>query len=218
MLTLKQTLREQLPPAVVRLLKAPFALKSKMAQALAPSPPDYYQWCRGVMDQVTEQRMANLHPEALDAMEISGAHWERFGFKSYTSLVYPEFDICQHALPESYDVVLAEQVFEHLLWPYRAGKNVYQMLRTGGYFLITTPFLIRVHNWPIDCSRWTKAGLRYFLAECGFSLDHIETGSWGNRACVVANFERWMPYRKSRHSLVNEPDFPLVVWALARKS
>jgi hypothetical protein len=91
------------------------------------------------------------------------------------------------------------------------------MLKSDGYFLITTPFLLRVHNFPIDCSRWTETGIKYFLAECGFDIERIQTGSWGNRACIQANFLNWAIYRPWFHSLKNEPDFPVVVWALAQK-
>ncbi|NJM60946.1 MAG: hypothetical protein HC849_13210 [Oscillatoriales cyanobacterium RU_3_3] len=97
------------------------------------------------------------------------------------------------------------------------GKNIYQMLDRNGYFLITIPFLIRIHDYPADCSRWTETGIKYLLAECGFNLERIQTGSWGNRACIVANFSRWEYYNPAIHSLANEPDFPLVVWALAQK-
>ena len=38
--------------------------------------------------------------------------------------------------------------------------------------------------------------------------------SWGNRQCVVGNFDRWPAYRRW-HSLRNEPDFPVQVWAFA---
>jgi hypothetical protein len=103
------------------------------------------------------------------------------------------------------------------LWPYRAGRNVYQMLNPGGYVLVTTPFLIRIHDQPVDCSRWTELGLKHLLAECGFPMKNIRTGSWGNRACVIANFTEWPHYAPQQHSLDNEPNFPLVVWALAQK-
>ncbi len=36
----------------------------------------------------------------------------------------------------------------------------------------------------------------------------------GNRACVVGNLSRWSAY-KPWHSLRNEPDLPLQVWAFA---
>jgi hypothetical protein len=98
---------------------------------------------------------------------------------------------------------------------HRTAGNVLSMLRPGGRFLISTPFLVRVHEFPIDCTRWTEDGLRHFLGEAGFPLDRIKTGSWGNRACVKANFSCWMGYRSRFHSLRNEPNFPITVWAMA---
>ena len=91
------------------------------------------------------------------------------------------------------------------------------MLRPGGHFLVTTPFLIRVHRIPIDCSRWTETGLKCLLVECGFRSESIRTASWGNRACFRGNFPRLAAYLPMLHSLRNEPDFPVVVWALAQK-
>ena len=39
----------------------------------------------------------------------------------------------------------------------------------------------------------------------------------GNRRCVVANFRGWPSWVRWKHTLRNEPDFPVVVWAFARK-
>lgn len=175
------------------------------------------QWCRVVMDRETEKIVSNLPMADLDALEISGEKWKSKGFKSYCTKSFPEYDVCSSILEEKFDVIIAEQVFEHLLWPYRAGQNIFAMLNNGGYLLITTPFLIKIHNYPVDCTRWTNTGMKYFLAECGFDLDEITVGSWGNRECVVANFDEWKPYNPIKHSLTNEQDFPLVVWALAKK-
>jgi SAM-dependent methyltransferase len=177
-----------------------------------------HHWARIVMVRETRKLVQSVQPRQLNVLEISGDYWGRVEqFKTYRSVHYPEFDICASALTEQFDLIIAEQVFEHLLWPYRAGKHVYQMLRPGGHFLMTTPFLIRIHKAPDDCSRWTETGIRYFLAECGFDLERIRTGSWGNRACVRSNFTRWAWYRRWWHSLHNEPDFPVVVWAFAQK-
>lgn len=180
--------------------------------------PTRQAWDRIVMDRETTQWVRGLSPERLDALELSGTDWEgRARFRSYRSVQYPEFDICAGVLPETFDLIIAEQVFEHLLWPYRAVRNVHAMLRPGGHFLVTAPFLVRVHEFPHDCSRWTQTGLRHLLAEGGFPIDDIRTASWGNRDCIAANFRHWQRYRPSRHSLANEPKFPVVVWALARK-
>ncbi|MDJ0571724.1 MAG: hypothetical protein QNJ53_22145 [Pleurocapsa sp. MO_192.B19] len=177
---------------------------------------DFDNWVRTIMNHECSKLLNELNPAQLNALEISGHKWSQIGFKSFTEVHYPEFDICKDCLPKTFDVIIADQIFEHLLWPYRAGKNVYEMLEPGGYFLITTPFLIRVHDFPIDCSRWTELGLKYFLAECGFPLEQIKTNSWGNRTCVKANFKKWahQGWFRSQH---NELNFPVSVWALAQK-
>ena len=175
------------------------------------------QWARVVMTEVMHQWVDALNPPSLRALEISGDNWKSIPFKSYREVDFPQYDVCATALPERYDIILADQVFEHLLWPYRAGRNVYEMLAPGGYFLLSTPFLIRIHNNPTDCSRWTEIGMKHFLAECGFPLEKVQTGSWGNRSCVVGNFETFVPYRSRLHSLRNEPKYPMVIWALAQK-
>ncbi|MEI6070668.1 MAG: methyltransferase domain-containing protein [Verrucomicrobiae bacterium] len=174
-------------------------------------------WCRIVMNRETHRFVESLPRKSMEALEISGSYWKDAGFKNYRSVEYPAYDVCSSILPEKYDLIIAEQVFEHLLWPYRAGKNIHQMLNPSGYFLITTPFLLRVHLFPYDCTRWTETGIRCFLAECGFSPDKITTGSWGNRQCVRKNEKIWARYIPWLHSLRNEPEFPIVVWAIAQK-
>lgn len=178
---------------------------------------DYGHWTRTVMYKECFKLVQGLQPQNMDALEISaGDKWQKLNFRSFTEMNYPQYDICNDKLDRQFDMVIADQVWEHLLWPYRAARNVHDMLAPGGYFLVTTPFLIRQHAIPIDCSRWTETGMKYFLAECGFELDDIVTASWGNRDCVKANFNRWAR-RGWFGSLRNEPNFPVTVWALARK-
>jgi SAM-dependent methyltransferase len=182
--------------------------------------------CLRILDEIESWRLATMEISGLEniysplALSLSHNPSEsgsgRGRFKSYESTSYPEFDICSQRLDKTFDLIIANQVFEHLLWPYRAGKNVYSMLNPNGYFLITTPFLLKVHDNPVDCSRWTELGMKYFLAECGFPLESIRTASWGNRACVSGNFMVYAQMGWGR-PLHNERDFPCMVWALARK-
>jgi transposase-like protein len=184
----------------------------------APTVAGQNHWARIIMNRETTRIIKSLQPGNLKVLELSGSIWGyKESFKEYKSLQYPDFDICESFLDEQYDLIIAEQVFEHLLWPLRAGRNVLRMLNRGGHFLITTPFMIRIHPAPEDCTRWTETGLRYFLAECGFPVESIKTWSWGNRACAVANLFNWVKYNPNVHSLQNEPDVPVVVWALAQK-
>jgi SAM-dependent methyltransferase len=174
---------------------------------------------RVVMHRETEKLVRALPYDEMDALEISGTRWQGLGFASFCHIDYPDYDVCEAPLVrEAFDFIYAEEVWEHLLWPYRATRNVHEMLRPGGYFMVSTPFLVRIYEMPADCSRWTETGLKHLLAECGFQLDDIVTGSWGNRKCIKSNrrFRRgWVPWL---HSLRNESAFPVSVWALARKT
>jgi len=205
----KQWAKTNLPPALYSFLK--FCFKKRPVHSSR-------HWARIVMNRETQRWVSELQPGRLKVLELSGTDWQGFApFKDYSTIAYPDYDICGEPLPQIHDLIIAEQVFEHLARPYRAGRNVYQMLNPGGWFLVTTPFLVRVHDCPIDCTRWTETGMKYFLAECGFPPEKIKVASWGNRACVRASFNRWVTYRRWRHSLVNEPNFPVSVWALAQK-
>lgn len=175
-------------------------------------------WVRKVGDEATRAMIESLPIRELKALEISGRTWREWPFREYRSVDFPEYDVCKEPLAERYDLIIAEQVFEHLLWPYRAGRNVLAMLNPGGYFLVSVPFMVPIHNHPTDCTRWTEAGLKYFLAECGFPLEEIQTGSWGNRRCVKQNLDRFLYFRANLHSLKKEDRFPVDVWALARKT
>ena len=213
------TLRRLAMDLARRHSKNPFLTPLKRLAApfvLSGGPTD--QWARVVMNRETVKLLDGAEPKGRTTLEISGESWNRPGmFKEYRSVGFPEYDLCDRPLDATFDLIIAEQVFEHLLFPYRAGRNVYRMLNPGGAFLATTPFLLRIHGHPADCTRWTETGMKHFLAECGFPLETIQTGSWGNRRCVVANFKRWQIYQPWRHSLRNEPDYPVVVWALAFK-
>jgi len=203
--------------AVISWARARPQLKARLQRMLNAAGYDTTDWMRIVMYRRCFEFIRSLGPEQLDVMEISaGTQWVReFRFRSYTPTEFPVFDICSDVLPRRFDLIIADQVFEHLKWPYRAARNVHQMLNPGGWFLVTVPFLVRVHRSPIDCMRWTEEGLSYFLQECGFAENAITTGSWGNRACVKANLTAWRK-RGPFDSLTNEPDFPLVVWAFAQ--
>jgi SAM-dependent methyltransferase len=153
----------------------------------------------------------------LDALEIAaGWKWRQRAWGSFSEMNWPEHGICRDVLERQFDVIIADNVWEHLLHPWRATQNVLAMLRPGGTFINITPFLIRHHAVPTDCTRWTELGMRHFLADCGFDAAEIETGSWGNAAAVKGNLRRW-ERTGWRRRLPNDPDLPVTVWAIARK-
>ena len=134
-----------------------------------------------VVMQPSSRRMINaLGPQGLDVAEISGKWGERFSFKSYVKFRYPAYDICAGPFGDpstgrvlQVDLILANQVWEHLDRPYAATRHVHAMLRPGGYFWLAVPFLAPLHAAPQDCSRWNARGLKNLLIEGGFDEDAI---------------------------------------------
>src|SRR5580704_14326655 len=140
------------------LMQAYRSIKGRARRAIIGEP---VLWDRVILEKETRKIIDALPASKMDALEISGDNGKAYPFKSAN---FPEYDICKEPIDlEAFDIVLAEQVFEHLLYPYRAARNVYAMLRPRGYFFISTPFLQKVHNFPVDCSRWTALGMKYFL-------------------------------------------------------
>jgi SAM-dependent methyltransferase len=172
---------------------------------------------RVIAYRAVDQFLDTLGTERLDALEISaGWKWRDRAWGSFTEMNWPEHDICVDKIDQQFDVIIADNVFEHLKYPYRAAKNVHAMLKPGGKFINITPFLIRHHPIPLDCSRWTELGMVHFLEEAGFDPDRTTTGSWGNARAVKANFHRWARAGWERR-FKNDSNFPITVWAIAEK-
>ncbi|MGH2966049.1 MAG: class I SAM-dependent methyltransferase [Solirubrobacterales bacterium] len=176
-------------------------------------------WQRLVLNAAVDRHLDSLDPPRCSAAEISGDGHEAKPWAEYTSLDYPEFDLCAPLEePGRFDVVICEQVLEHVADPWTAAANLGGLCKPGGHIVVSTPFMIRVHELPAyglpDYWRFTPRGLRTLLEGAGLEVDTV--GSWGNRQCVIGNLRRWSAYRPW-HSLHNEPDLPLQVWAFARR-
>lgn len=176
------------------------------------------QWQRVVLNAAVGRHLDALGPPGLSAVEISGdAHAGR-PWKRFVSLNHPEFDLCAPlGARETFDVVICEQVIEHVVDPCAAAANLRGLCAPGANVVVSTPFLIRVHELPEygmrDYWRFTPRGLRVLLERAGLVVDAV--GSWGNRRCVVGNLDRWPAHRRWL-SLRDEPDLPVQVWAFAR--
>jgi SAM-dependent methyltransferase len=176
-------------------------------------------WQRAVMNKAVSDHIASLNPSRCTASEISGESHADKPWKEYAALMYPDFDLCAPLRePRQFDVVICEQVLEHVPDPWAAASNLRGLCAPGGHVIVSTPFLVRVHELPLfgmgDYWRFTPSGLRTLLERAGLQVESV--GSWGNRLCVIGNLNRWTA-RRPWHSLRNEPDFPLQVWAFARK-
>jgi SAM-dependent methyltransferase len=195
-------------------------LRARLGRALAPDATSGAdQWQRVVLNEAVGRHLDALGPAGLTAAEISGAAQAGRPWRAFTSLDYPAFDLCAPLEDApAFDVVICEQVLEHVVDPCAAVANLRRLCRPGGHVVVSTPLLIRVHELPEygmpDYWRFTPRGLRTLLERAGLRVD--EVGSWGNRRVVAGNLDRWPAYRRW-HSLRNEPDVAVQVWAFARR-
>lgn len=74
--------------------------------------------------------------------------------------------------------VLCSEVLEHVSRPWAALPKVRDVLRPGGWIVVTTLFSFPVHAFPSDFYRYTREGLHLLLADAGF--DSITTAYAGN--------------------------------------
>ena len=76
---------------------------------------------------------------------------------------------------DSFDVVVSQEVFEHLPDPWGALREVRRTLKPGGRLYLQVPFVIGYHAGPADYWRFTHQGLERLLEGAGFQIDRLET-------------------------------------------
>ena len=91
-----------------------------------------------------------------------------------------------HALPidaNLFDIVIANNVIEHLSDPIRGVKEMKLVLKKGGNLYFTIPFLYHLHESPHDYNRFTKFGLQ----ELFYNFIDIEIYARGGFFSTTAN-------------------------------
>ena len=200
-------LKRLLPDNLKDLVGKPLGLRG-----VAPSD----QWQRTVMNESIDSWISSINPTMLSAVEVSGRERAHHPWGDYRTLDYPEFDLCgpTFEINEQFDVVVCEQVLEHVPDPWLALGRLLSLTAPGGHVIVGTPFLIRVHAGPGDFWRFTADGLRVMVEGAGFGA--VSSDAWGNRACARANMRRWAK-KRPWSSLKNDPRFPVAVWAIGQR-
>ena len=70
----------------------------------------------------------------------------------------------------TFDVIVCQETFEHIRFPYRAAAAVYHLLKPGGLVLWTPPFSTKFHLIPGDYFRYTVDGARALFVDAGFEI------------------------------------------------
>jgi SAM-dependent methyltransferase len=70
----------------------------------------------------------------------------------------------------SIDVVLCTNMLEHISEGEPFMRNIFSSLKLGGLLLITTPFMVKIHQAPYDFIRYTHFALEKYLEKVGFEV------------------------------------------------
>jgi SAM-dependent methyltransferase len=94
---------------------------------------------------------------------------------NYVILDIPEFNLDEpFAYNTQADVVFCLEVFEYLIVPTMAMKNIANLLKVGGKAYVTFPFVYPLHNEvPLDSLRYTKSGIVRLANYAGLHIERI---------------------------------------------
>lgn len=94
----------------------------------------------------------------------------------------------------SIDSAMATEVLEHCAEPGRILAEINRVLKPGGFFFYTVPFLWPLHEVPNDQYRYTPYAVRRLLLETGFSEIQLKAhGGWD--ASLAQMLGLWVTYR-----------------------
>lgn len=107
----------------------------------------------------------------------------------------------------SYDIVIMMEVLEHVKEPQKAISEIYRVLRNNGQLVLSTPFILGLHDEPYDFYRFTKYGLEYLLRD--FQVEIKETNDFIHTIMVLVG--RLLRAELKRDKLVGLISFIFII-------
>ena len=114
---------------------------------------------------------------------------------------------------ERFDLVLCNQVLEHIFNPHIAFSSLKNITKKGGYIWVSIPTVNCIHGEPDFYSSGFHPRFFSRIAKQN-SLEIIHIGCWGNKKyltqCVLG---RWLTYRQLKPGVHNKADlaFPYYI-------
>ncbi|MCG9973019.1 class I SAM-dependent methyltransferase [Christiangramia crocea] len=106
---------------------------------------------------------------------------------------------------DSYECAMATEVLEHCPNPEQVMKEVLRVLKPGGVFFFTVPFLWNLHEVPNDEYRYTPFALERLFKKAGFeNIELKATGGWhGTMAQMLGLWVRRSPMKSGKRKFLS---------------
>ena len=75
---------------------------------------------------------------------------------------------------ERFDLVVSQELLEHVRDPFRAMQEMRRVLKPGGVLYCQLPFIIGYHSGPTDFWRFTREGIRELAERANFKCLEVE--------------------------------------------
>ena len=92
---------------------------------------------------------------------------------------------------KSVDIVLSNQVLEHVLDERKAVQESFRVLKNGGLFIGSVPHISPIHLEPYDFRRFTYYGLKKLLEDNHFKVLEIEGNGGVHKAMALCLMMDW---------------------------
>jgi SAM-dependent methyltransferase len=105
---------------------------------------------------------------------------------------YPEYNAenLDNVESNSIDVVVADQVLEHVQKPWLASEAFYRVLKPSGIAIIATPGLYPVHPSPLDCWRIMPDGYKVLFPSEIWETLVFDTWGSANRVAYEYTYNK----------------------------
>ena len=146
------------------------------------------------------------------------------GLDIETAIVYdkgitPDFTWDGITMPfqdASFDCAFGTEVLEHCPRPEVVLKEVYRILKPGGVFFFTVPFLWNLHEVPHDEYRYTPFSMERHLRNSGFSDISVKaTGGWhASMAQMLGLWVKRSPMSSKKRNLLSQLLKPVIKYLI----
>lgn len=103
----------------------------------------------------------------------------------------PDYIFDGHFIPfvdDCFDMVLAAQVIEHTINPWRFCQELQRVTKVGGLLQIEAPQTFPYHAEPYDFFRFTYTGMRSLFPKCEVLKTEITEGNAAMVAVTISNY------------------------------